>query len=66
MQEHLASAEPSAPTTGVFDSATQSALTTFQTAHGLPASGQADPATWQALLALTPVAVDWTTAGPGA
>jgi peptidoglycan hydrolase-like protein with peptidoglycan-binding domain len=65
MQEHLASAQPSTPTTGVFDSATQSALTTFQTAHGLPASGQVDSATWQALLALTPVAVDWTTAGPG-
>jgi hypothetical protein len=64
MQEHLASAEPSTPTTGVFDSATQSALTTFQTAHGLPASGQVDRATWPALLALTPVAVDWTVAGP--
>jgi Putative peptidoglycan binding domain len=64
MQEHLASAEPSTPTTGVFDSSTQTALTTFQTSRGLPASGQTDAATWQALLALAPVAVDWTGGGP--
>jgi hypothetical protein len=64
LQEHLASEQPSAPTTGVFDSATQSALAAFQTAHGLPSSGQADAATWQALLKLAPVAVDWTAAGP--
>jgi hypothetical protein len=31
-------------------------VTTFH----LPVSGETDPATWQALLALTPVVVDWT------
>jgi Putative peptidoglycan binding domain len=65
MQEHLATAEPATPTTGVFDSTTQSSLTAFQTSHNLPASGQTDAATWQALLALAPVVVDWTGGGPG-
>ena len=65
MQEHLATAEPSTPTSGIFDATTQSALTSFQTAHGLPPSGQTDSATWQALLALAPTPVDWTAAGPG-
>jgi hypothetical protein len=60
MQEHLAAAQPQTPTSGVFDAATDSALRAFQGAKGLPVSGRTDPATWQALLALTPVAVDWT------
>jgi hypothetical protein len=60
MQEHLATAVPATPTTGTFDSATQSALRAFQTDRHLTVTGQTDPATWQALLALTPVAVDWS------
>ena len=64
MQEHLASAIPAQATSGIFDATTASYLAQFQTAHGLPASGKTDPSTWAALLALPPVAVDWTGGGP--
>ncbi len=64
MQEHLASAIPAQETTGIFDAATKANLEQFQTAHGIPASGHTEAATWQALLALPPVAVDWTGEGP--
>jgi len=66
LQEHLASAVPAQETTGIFGSQTTANLQSFQTAHGIPASGVADPATWTALLALPPVAVDWTGTGPSA
>jgi peptidoglycan hydrolase-like protein with peptidoglycan-binding domain len=64
LQEHLASAVPTQETTGVFGSQTQTNLIAFQTAHGLSPSGVAEPATWQALLALPPIAVNWTGGGP--
>jgi peptidoglycan hydrolase-like protein with peptidoglycan-binding domain len=64
MQEHLASAIPGQATTGIFDQATKANLMQFQTTHGIAASGHTDAATWQALLALAPVAVDWTGKGP--
>jgi hypothetical protein len=64
LQEHLASAIPSQETTGNFGSQTTANLEAFQTAHGIPPSGVADPATWAALLALPPVAVNWTGGGP--
>jgi peptidoglycan hydrolase-like protein with peptidoglycan-binding domain len=64
MQEHLASAIPAQETTGNLDSQTASNLRSFQTARGIPASGRTDAATWAALLALPPVAVDWTGGGP--
>jgi hypothetical protein len=64
LQEHLASAIPTQATSGIFDSTTTANLEQFQTAHGIPASGQTDPNTWAALLALPPVTVDWTEAGP--
>jgi peptidoglycan hydrolase-like protein with peptidoglycan-binding domain len=64
MQEHLASAIPAQPTSGEFGAQTTTDLLAFQTAHGIPASGLTDTATWQALLALPPVAVDWTGGGP--
>ena len=64
MQEHLASAVPSQPTTGVFESTTAANLEQFQAAHGIAATGTTEAATWQALLALPPVAVDWTGGGP--
>jgi len=64
LQEHLAAAIPSQETTGVFGSQTVSNLSSFQAAHGLEASGVATPATWAALLALAPVAVDWTGTKP--
>ncbi len=64
MQEHLASAIPTQETTGTFGSQTTANLRSFQTAHGIAASGVTDAATWSALLALPPVAVNWTGAGP--
>jgi Putative peptidoglycan binding domain len=64
LQEHLASAVSAQQTTGVFGSETTANLEQFQSAHNIPASGHTDAATWQALLALEPVAVDWTSGGP--
>jgi hypothetical protein len=64
LQEHLASAIPTQETTGNFSAQTAANLRSFQTAHGIAASGIADPATWTALLALPPVAVNWTGGGP--
>ena len=64
LQEHLASAIPAQETTGNFGAQTTSDLSTFQAAHGIPPSGRADAATWAALLALPPVAVNWTGGGP--
>jgi hypothetical protein len=66
MQEHLASAIPTQPTTGIFDATTRANLEQFQAAHGIAVSGHTEAATWQALLALPPVAVDWTGGGPKA
>jgi peptidoglycan hydrolase-like protein with peptidoglycan-binding domain len=64
MQEHLASAIPSQATTGIFDATTAANLEQFQSAHGIAPTGHSEAATWQALLALTPVAVNWTGSGP--
>jgi peptidoglycan hydrolase-like protein with peptidoglycan-binding domain len=64
MQEHLAAAIPTQETTGIFNAATTANLEQFQSAHGIAPSGHTEAATWEALLALTPVAVDWTGAGP--
>jgi len=60
LQEHLASAVPGQPTTGIFEATTKANLEQFQTAHAIAASGETDPNTWAALLALPPVAVKWT------
>ena len=64
LQEHLASATPTQETTGLFGAQTESNLVAFQSAHGITPSGVANAATWVALLALPPVAVDWTGGGP--
>ncbi len=64
MQEHLASAIPTQETTGLFGAQTSANLRSFQASHSLPISGVTDAATWAALLALAPVAVDWTGGGP--
>jgi peptidoglycan hydrolase-like protein with peptidoglycan-binding domain len=64
LQEHLASAIPAQPTTGIFESATAATVRQLQTEHGLPATGETDAATWGAILALPPVAVNWTGGGP--
>jgi peptidoglycan hydrolase-like protein with peptidoglycan-binding domain len=60
MQEHLASAIPSQETTGVFGSQTLTNVQAFQTAHAIAASGVVEAVTWNALLALPPIAVAWT------
>jgi hypothetical protein len=60
LQEHLADAAPGQPTTGIFEATTKANLEQFQTAHAIPASGETDPNTWAALLALPPVPVKWT------
>lgn len=64
MQEHLASAIPTQATSGIFDATTAANLKQFQAAHGIAPSGKTEAATWQALLAVAPVAVNWTGAGP--
>ncbi len=64
MQEHLADAIPGQATTGIFDASTTANLEQFQSAHGIAPSGKTEAATWQALLALPPVAVNWTGGGP--
>jgi peptidoglycan hydrolase-like protein with peptidoglycan-binding domain len=64
LQEHLASAIPGQPTTGVFESQTAADVSQFQSEHGLPATGETDAGTWGAVLALPPVAVNWTGGGP--
>ncbi len=64
MQEHLAAAIPSQATSGIFDAATAANLASFQTSHGLPATGTTTAATWGALLTLTPVTVNWTGTTP--
>jgi hypothetical protein len=66
LQEHLASAVPTQEVTGLFGSQTTENLRAFQASHGLPVSGVAEAATWVALLALPPVAVNWTGGGPSA
>jgi peptidoglycan hydrolase-like protein with peptidoglycan-binding domain len=64
LQEHLAGALPEQETTGIFGSQTEANLRAFQSSKAIPVSGRADAATWQALMALPPVAVDWTGGGP--
>jgi hypothetical protein len=66
IQEHLASAVPTQETTGIFGSETLANVEAFQTAHAIAPTGVVEAATWTALLALAPVAVDWTGAGPSA
>lgn len=64
MQEHLASAIPAQETTGEYSAQTAANVGAFQTAHGIAPSGVTEAATWAALLALPPVAVNWTGGGP--
>ena len=56
MQEHLKTSDPTTPTSGSFDAATDTALRNFQAQRGIPVSGTTDAATWQALLAFAPTA----------
>lgn len=59
LQQHLASADPSVAVDARFTAATKSALQAFQSARGLPATGETDAATWQALLTVPLRVVDW-------
>src|SRR3954453_7167599 len=59
LQQNLASAVPTLPINGTFGPETVQALAAVQASRGLPATGQTDPATWQAVLALPPTPVDW-------
>ena len=63
LQQHLASADPSVALNARFTAATEAALKSFQTARGLPPTGETDAATWQALLAVPLRPVDWTAVG---
>lgn len=60
MQQRLASAEASVAIDGEFGPGTQSALKRFQSSRGLPATGETDAATWQALLRLDVTPRDWS------
>jgi hypothetical protein len=60
MQEHLAREFPTQRTTGLFGPLTLGLLRAFQARHGLMATGSTDPATWHALLRLSPVETDWS------
>ncbi len=64
LQEHLAGAIPTQPTTGIFESQTAANVKQIQTEHGLPATGETDAATWGFILALPLVEVNWTAGGP--
>ncbi|TML97627.1 MAG: hypothetical protein E6G10_24440 [Actinobacteria bacterium] len=65
-QEHLNGAGDTVAVTGQFDAATQQAVQQFQGSRGLPVTGVVDTATWNALLQVAPVMVDWTTTPPPA
>jgi hypothetical protein len=62
-QEHLVKAGARITIDGSFGGQTQTAVTRFQTAHGLNPTGVVDPVTWQALLRYPPVNVTWTSKG---
>jgi hypothetical protein len=58
-QEHLITAGYSVTIDGDYGFGTTAAVEKFQTAHGLPATGELDPATWDALLRYHVAAVTW-------
>ncbi len=62
LQQHLRSFDPAlpVPASGKFTAATDATLRAFQTSRGLAPTGTTDAATWQAVLALPLIAVDWT------
>ncbi|HXA54812.1 MAG TPA: peptidoglycan-binding domain-containing protein [Solirubrobacteraceae bacterium] len=64
LQEHLAGAIPTQPTTGIFEGKTAEDVRQIQTEHGLPATGETDAGTWGYILALPLVEVNWTGGGP--
>ena len=63
LQQHLVAFSPTLPIDGTFSTATAQTLAAFQSARGLPATGETDPATWQAVLTLPLTPVDWVARG---
>jgi hypothetical protein len=59
-QEHLRAWGYAAAVNGVFDAHLQTWVSTFQTDHRLPVTGELDQATWTLLLAKAPAAMSWT------
>jgi hypothetical protein len=59
-QEHLFKAGQRIKIDGSFGSQTQTAVASFQSAHGLSRTGVVDPTTWQALLRYQPATVTWS------
>ncbi|HWB69417.1 MAG TPA: peptidoglycan-binding domain-containing protein [Solirubrobacterales bacterium] len=59
-QEHLLAAGAQIPVSGFFKQPTFRAVRAFQRARGLTADGVIGTSTWQALLALAPVAMPWS------
>jgi hypothetical protein len=62
-QQLLAGAGYSVPISGYFQASTQAALFNFQTAHGLPQTGNLDVPTWPVLMQGDPLPVRWTKGG---
>lgn len=60
LQQHLASIDDSVPIDGRFGASTEASLKVLQRSRNLPASGETDPATWLAVLALPIRTVEWT------
>ncbi|HWD63530.1 MAG TPA: peptidoglycan-binding domain-containing protein [Solirubrobacteraceae bacterium] len=60
-QEHLISAGYRVTIDGDYGTSTTAAVERFQTAHGLPATGELDPATWDSLLRYHVATVTWVT-----
>ncbi len=58
-QQHLAGAGEPLTIDGEYGPGTATAVSDYQTAKGLPVTGQVDAATWPVLLSETPLAVDW-------
>jgi len=62
-QQFLAGAGYSVPITGYYQGSTQTAVYSFQAAHGLPQNGNLDVPTWSLLLQSDPLPVRWTNGG---
>jgi hypothetical protein len=62
-QQLLAGAGYSTPITGYFESPTQSAVYSYQAAHGLAQTGNLDVPTWDLLVKENPLPVRWTKGG---
>lgn len=58
-QQHLAGAGQAVTVDGDFGPGTATAVEAFQSANGLPVTGQVDAATWPKLLEAPALAVDW-------